>query len=387
LPEKGDRLKKYQWIAGLIVLVALIALIAWGRNRIHFDFGVLRDQLALADWSKIALATGCIYAAYLFRSARWAFLLRHSKKVQPFSLIGTQVIGFTAVALIGRVADPVRPYLVAKKTGLPLSTQIAVYIVERLFDFGTIALIVSFGLLWIPLPSLPVGPDHAGFLGHLFAPLLHRYPILSVILTRFGALLVTLAGVLLLVVVRLSGRAVAGFFEESFGLVSRNMGRAIGHKIRTFNAGLGAIRNLSDLGMATGISFAMWALITLAYLETLRAFTASPELANMSIPKCILLFAISGSVSVFQLPILGWFSQIALVAAALASFFGAAPEASTACAATLLGVTFLSIIPVGLIWAQFEHVNLRKVAAESGQVDLDKEDALSAGEEPERPRL
>jgi hypothetical protein len=40
-------------------------------------------------------------------------------------------------------------------------------------------------------------------------------------------------------------------------------------------------------------------------------------------------------------------------------------EASTACAATILLVTFLSIVPVGLIWAQIEHVSLRKVAHES----------------------
>jgi hypothetical protein len=28
-------------------------------------------------------------------------------------------------------------------------------------------------------------------------------------------------------------------------------------------------------------------------------------------------------------------------------------------------VTFLGVVPVGLIWAQFEHVSLRTVAAES----------------------
>jgi hypothetical protein len=78
------------------------------------------------------------------------------------------------------------------------------------------------------------------------------------------------------------------------------------------------------------------------------------------------LLAVSGTASVFQLPILGWFSQIGFVAAAMSSFYGAAPEASTACAATLLFVTFLSIIPVGLIWARFEHVSLRKITEESG---------------------
>ena len=86
----------------------------------------------------------------------------------------------------------------------------------------------------------------------------------------------------------------------------------------------------------------------------------------MTWAKCMLLLATSGVASVVQLPVIGWFTQIGLVAAALSSFFGAAAEASTACAAMLLVVTFLGIVPVGLIWAQLDHVSLRKVAAESG---------------------
>ena len=132
-------MKKNHLILGLVVLAALAALLIWGWNRSHFDFGLFRSQLAMADWRKIGIAIGCIYLAYLIRAARWALLLRHNKKVSLFSLLGTQVIGFTAVALIGRVADLVRPYLVAKKTSLPLSSQIAVYVVERLFDAGSMA--------------------------------------------------------------------------------------------------------------------------------------------------------------------------------------------------------------------------------------------------------
>jgi uncharacterized protein (TIRG00374 family) len=338
-------LKKNQLILGLVALVALVALLAWGRNRIHFDFGVFRAQLALADWRKIALATGCIYVGYLFRSVRWALLLRHNKQVPLFSLLGTQVIGFTAVALIGRVADPVRPYLVSKRTGLPLSTQIAVYIVERLFDFGAMALIISSVILLAPAGTLP-HPEIVKKAG-------------------YGGLAITVLAGLFLVAVRLVGGVVASFLEGTFGVVSKKLGHAVGHKIRAFRTGLDTMRSFSDFGIALGLSLGMWALITLAYLETMRAFTASPELAGMSLPKCILLLAVSGGASVFQLPILGWFTQIGFVAAAMASFFGAAPEASTACAATLLLVTFLSIVPVGLIWAQVDHVSLRKVTAES----------------------
>jgi hypothetical protein len=118
-------------------------------------------------------------------------------------------------------------------------------------------------------------------------------------------------------------------------------------------------------------------LIALAYLETTLAFVSSPQLAGMTPAKCVLLMVVSGGASIVQLPVLGWFTQIGLVEEAIRNFFGASLEASTACAATLLLVTFLSIVPVGLIWAHFEHVSLRKIAAESGHAGEDiPEDAV-----------
>jgi glycosyltransferase 2 family protein len=369
--------KKKQWILGLVLLLALAAVAFWARSRIHFDFHAFGAQVALADWRKIAIGTACIYLAFVFRAVRWTMLMRHNKKVPLFALLGTQLIGFTAVALIGRFADPVRPYLVAKKTGEPLGSQIAVYIVERLFDFGSMALIFSLALLWIPQPVVAATPGHVGFFSHFFAPLTQRYPMLPVIFARYGALLATLAGVLLLVAVRLSGNAVASLFEHSFGLISKSLGQAAGHKIRTFHAGLDVIHSLSDFAVSASISLSMWGLIAFAYLETIHAFTASPALAGMSFSKCVTLMMISGSVSVLQLPVLGWFSQIAFVAAALSSLFGATPEAATACATTILLGTFLCVVPAGLIWAQFDHISLRKVTVESEHA----EEALVAEEE------
>lgn len=337
-------MKTKQWILGLVVVAALVALVIWGRDRIHFDFGLFRSQLALADWRKIGAGTGCIYLAYIFRSVRWSLLLRHHKKVPPLSLLGTQVIGFTAVALIGRVADPVRPYLVARKTGLPVSNQIAVYIVERMFDLGSMALLFSTVLLT----------------AHEALP--HPELLLKV---AKGGLLATVALAAFTVSVRLAGGAVAAFMEKTLAMFSSGLSHSVGHKIRTFRSGLDTLRTFSDFAAAAALSLGMWGLITLAYLETTRAFVASPQLASMTLARCLVLMASSMVASGFQLPILGWFTQIGLVAAALSAFFGVDAEPATACAATLLLVTFLSIVPVGLIWAQFEHVSLRKVTVES----------------------
>lgn len=342
-------MKKNQLIMGLVVLAALVALVFWGRDRIHFDFAVFRSQLALADWRKIGLGFGCIYLAYAFRAVRWAKLLKHNKKVPPLSLLGTQIIGFTAIALLGRVADPVRPYLVSKKTGLSLSSQIAVYIVERLFDAGSMALIFSSVILFTAWFGAPGALPHAEIVKK----------------AGYWGMAFTVLGALFLVAVRLAGGVVASFLEGTFGLASKRLGHAVGEKVRSFHAGLDTMRTFSDFGVVAALSLGMWLIITLAYLETTQAFVDSPQLQSMTLAKCMLLLAFSGTVSVFQLPVLGWFTQIGVVAAALVSFYGAAPEASTACAAMLLLVSFLGIVPVGLIWAQLEHVSLRKVTVES----------------------
>lgn len=370
-------MSKKQWIVGSMVLAALIGLVLWGRERIHFDFAHFWSQFATADWRKILIALGCIYVAYVFRSARWALLLRHNQRVPVLSLLGTQVIGFTGVALIGRVADLVRPYLVAKKTGLALSSQIAVYIVERLFDMGSMALILSLALLLLPHDDVSRATNllisRSGVLSHApgqIAPLLARY----------GGLILTLLGALFLVAVRVGGDAVATFFEHLLGLVSKRAGQIVGSRIRSFHTGLDTIRSLSDLAATSSLSLAMWGLITMSYFEIMRAFISSAPLATITFSKCVLLMVVSGGASVVQLPVLGWFTQIGIVAFVMTTgFFGVPAEPATACAATLLVITFLGIVPVGVVWAQIENVSLRKVAAQSEQVGEELADHGVAG--------
>ncbi|HEY3705145.1 MAG TPA: lysylphosphatidylglycerol synthase transmembrane domain-containing protein, partial [Terracidiphilus sp.] len=340
-------MKKKQWILGLVVLLVMIALVLWARNRIHFNFSEFRSQLAMADWTRILLGLACIYSGYVIRSARWALLLRHNKRVPPFSLVGTQVMGFTAVALIGRVADLVRPYLVAKKTNLELSSQIAVYIVERLSDMGAIAILFSLAVLQLPQDAVVKAINHSGRL----ASVSHNAPWVAAFLFRYGGLVLTVFGALFLISIRFGGEVLAAAMERTFGLISKNVGHAVGQKVRTFRTGLDTIRSVGDFAGLAGLSLGMWVLIAGGYVEVMHAFVASPVLSTISVSKCVLLMVVSGGASIIQLPVLGWFSQIGLVAAAITGFFAAGPEASTACAAMLLVVTFLGIIPVGLIWA------------------------------------
>src|SRR6185437_882032 len=100
-------------------------------------------------------------------------------------------------------------------------------------------------------------------------------------------------------------------------------------------------------------------------VETLQAFVASPQLATRSFSETMLLMAVSIGGSILQLPIVGWFTQILITGGAMKLFYGASNEAATACGALLLFVTFLSIIPAGLIAARLNHVSLRGAATQA----------------------
>lgn len=341
-------MKKNKWILWVVVFAALVALVLVVRSRIDFRWDIFLQQLRLADWTRIAVGIALIWLAYGLRAVRWSIFLKPTKRVSPFKLIGSMVIGFTGVAIFGRLADLVRPYLISRRTQIPLSAQIAVYTVERMFDMGAMALIFSTVLLFSPdRHSLP-RPD-----------LINK--------AALGGLLVAVFLALFTVFVRVSGKVVARILGRTFGALSQRLGEQVEEKILGFRDGLNAIGSMGDLLLVAIISLIHWGMIAFAYLETARSFVAEPLLANMHLSQCMLLMAASMGSSVITLPVLGWFTQIGFTTAAMQAFFKVPWEPALGCGAVLLLVTFLSVIPLGLVWAQFEHVSLKKITEESEQ--------------------
>jgi len=327
------------------VLLLILALIVYtNRGRVHFDWAMFWQQLRHISWIHIAAGIALIYSTYWLSAARWSVFLSATKKVSPFTLVGPQFIGFTGVALFGRLADVIRPALVAKRVDLPLSSQIAVYTIERMFDLGAAAIIFSSALLFAPSDL----PHHEIFI-------------------RTG--LFSLAGTALIaifaVTIRVAGGAVASAAHATLRPLSAPIADSVADKIRGFRDGLNAISSAKDFIITALISLAMWGLIGSAYVQTLHAFASTPELATISFSSAMLLMGASIGGSLLQLPIIGWFTQIAVTAAAMHEFYGAPIEAATACGALLLFVTFLSIIPAGLISARINHVSLKNAAAEA----------------------
>lgn len=329
-----------------VAVIAGVALlsIAFALHHVRFDWSAFVRQLRLLAWWHVGTGVLLIYATYWMRAWRWAEFCRPVQVVTASEILGTQFIGFTAVALFGRLADLARPYLVARRTKLPVSSQIAVYTVERMFDLGAAAVIFSSALAVTP------------------AGLAHRDRFVRV---GIGSLAATLLLAIFAVSIRMRGEIIAARTGSMVRGISSSFAEALEEKILDFRSGLRAISTLREFLMAALISLTMWLMIGGAYWQTTHAFVQTPELATLSFSRTMLLMAASLGGSLLQLPGLGWFTQIAATAAAMHGFYGAPLEAATACGAVLLLVMSLSIVPMGVLFARLEGISLRNVAAES----------------------
>jgi hypothetical protein len=123
-----------------------------------------------------------------------------------------------------------------------------------------------------------------------------------------------------------------------------------------------SISTLREFLAALGLSVFMWSGIAAVYWCCAHAFPACPQLATFGVSATMLLMASAMGGSLFQLPVLGWFTQIAVLAAALRTFFAVPLEPATACAAVILFATTLSVAPAGIILARMEGITLRDAA-------------------------
>src|SRR5580700_6194601 len=100
------------------------------------------------------------------RALRWQVMLRpFGRTLSIGKLTSDTAIGFTAVILLGRVGEIVRPYLIALSAGLPLSSQLGAWILERLLDLLAVLLLFGFALIRVPAGSSHAGPGLQWVLG------------------------------------------------------------------------------------------------------------------------------------------------------------------------------------------------------------------------------
>jgi hypothetical protein len=362
-------------LLALLVIGVLAALAYRSRRAFHignFNWAKLVHAVAHANAWLLLLSVIGIYACYVIRSIRWQSFCRHLGKSSFWAVYDGTLIGFATIFLLGRAGEPVRPLALARKTRFPVSSQFGTYILERLFDFGTCAVIAGLALAVFTRQLSDAGADEAWVLkarasgGLLLAALLGLVAVLAYYrLHGAGALYRGLDG-----------------WRRAGGWRAR-----VAEQFSGFSEGLQSIRGRGDLAVAVFLSFAYWMLMAWIFLWVLRSLDGA--FAGLNYPSAMLLLTLTMLGSLVQLPGVGGGAQVASFIA-LTQIFGVDAEPAAAAAIVLWLVTFASPTLVGvplLIREGWSMSELRHLAEAEHVVEEEGEPVgVGAGDEPHGAR-
>ncbi len=323
-------------------VVAAVAALVWsGLAGRGFDWALFARTFAGLHYGWVAAAALLALTTYVGRALRWAVLIAPVKP-QPSlaNLLSATMIGFAAITLLGRPGELVRPYLIATRERVPLSSQLAALMLERIYDL--LAALVVFGFA---LSRVHASDVHAG-------------PALGWVLATGGKVAgaVALACSVILVLIRQYSETMRRRMLDGLKVLPERLYARAERLVNAFVQGVESTRSWRSLAALAGYTALEWALISATMLCLVHAF---PSLEFGLVDVLIFMGFVSFG-AVVQLPGIGGGFQVVAVLV-LTELFGIRLEVAASVAMMLWAVTFLIVVPPGLLLALREGLNWMKL--------------------------
>src|ERR1700690_2354532 len=148
LPSMGVNSRKLVFAGlGALVLGFLIYHFRGSLSLSQFSLHKLWHAIRGENYLYLFLAIVTIYACYALRAWRWQKFQAHVGKARFWSIYAMNLAGFSALFLLGRVAEPVRPLLISRRDKISLAEPFGIYALERILDGACTAVLAAVGLL------------------------------------------------------------------------------------------------------------------------------------------------------------------------------------------------------------------------------------------------
>jgi uncharacterized membrane protein YbhN (UPF0104 family) len=334
---------RWKWCACLIAGLAALAWLAHSQMAARsFDWAVAAYSLRQLHWGWLALSLLPIGASYYGRALRWAVFLKPLKAKPCLSnVLSATVIGFSAIALFGRPGEFVRPYLIAVKERVPVPSQMAAWVLERIFD-----LLMALTVFGFALARAAGGSLHGG-------------SKLSLVIAIGGKLVAAASvGILfLLLSLRHFAEPVRRWTVWAFRFLPEGHLRKLDHLIGSFIQGVQSTQSDAALFEILVYSVVEWALIAACYWCLAQSFSGVFSLTFLDV---IVFMGFVSFGAIVQIPGIGGGMQVASVVV-LTELFGIRFELATSFAMFIWLLTFVAIVPVGLGLAVKEGLDWRSL--------------------------
>jgi len=343
-PEEGGLIRKTSW-KWLVLGAALLLIAAYLlRSELHksgFRWSVFVATLAQLEWPWLAASMALALISYYGRALRWAVLLRPLRPHPNMrKLLSATIVGFTAVTLLGRPGEFVRPYLISVQERVPFSSQIAAWVLERIYDLLMALAIFGFAL------SRVHNLEEVG-------------PVLSWVLEVGGWLvwILSAACLIMLAMIRRYSDAMRQRLMDALGFLSEHHLDRAGRFLKALVQGAESTRSTRSIALLVAYSVFEWGVIVLCYFCLTRAFGTA---VHFTISDVLILVGFVSFGAVVQIPGIGGGVQVVAVLV-LTKIFGLSVELATSVALLAWMLTFVVIVPIGLAVALHQGLSWGKL--------------------------
>ena len=253
MPKKQTYRKYVEF--GVLCLVAAALLWWFGRN---LDWREVGRALSDANPYLLTIAITIIAVSYLFRAFRWGALLKPLSTVNLADLFAATTIGFSAILLVGRAGEVVRPVVLSMRDPrVRPSATIVTIMIERIYDMTAVALIFAVNLIWFKPPNaLEISFDRVRIAG-------------------FGLVAAIIAGLVFLAWFRTRSMKLIAIVDGLFSrwrLIPRRLANVILRLLEQLAQALRVLVNLAELAVTIGWTALLWFGVAAANLLIMRAF-------------------------------------------------------------------------------------------------------------------
>jgi uncharacterized protein (TIRG00374 family) len=323
-------------LIGLLLLGFVVYLSGGFLRHQNFSWGKLLHALRGANPLLLLLSVVGIYACYALRALRWRVFQANLGPSHFWEIYKITLAGFSAMFLLGRLGELVRPILLARKEKLPVADMFGIYALERVLDIASMVVIAAVAMLLFQSNPYVVGATRT---------------------TGSVLVLGVIGGIAFLVYAKLHGTALLERRLQNWLRVHGWRARIAGILIG-FARGVQMLKTWGQLAQAVAYSAIHWFLVLLVYFWVSRSFGG--RLGTISLSEATLVMAFTLVGSIVQLPAVGGGSQLASILA-LTTIVGVEKEPATAAAIVLYLVTFAACSLVGAPLLAQEGLSLGKL--------------------------
>jgi uncharacterized protein (TIRG00374 family) len=264
----------------------------------EFDWSLFFSTIRNIHWGWLILSLVVTFLTILIRALRWQELLWPIKELGFGPIFTTTVMGFSAIFLLGRAGELVRPIWLARREKISVSASFATIVVERFLDSTMLIGIFAWALLTVKVSTestheLALMKDAAWYI-----------------------VVVSAAAIALLFLLRFNVDLVVRYIPF----------RKIASQVENFGHGLSFLQNGRSFAIVVFHSVVMWIMIALQAWLTLKGMNFTLPFAATTL---VMVGAAIGSVA--QIPGIGGGFQVAF-AFCMTKFFHVPAEAALSAA-------------------------------------------------------